>query len=267
MKSRWKELQERIARVEAEMSGVEDMLREAAGPDEARAKEKEKEKERDSRRNAEFGNTLTPPRESPVGRISPLRRLANKISPNSTPTRPDRFFRQSSLGPSSPASSTAMLPSTSATSSSPSASSSGARPTPPRPPKSNKRVVAVSPVSSLPPPQTPQSRPPLSHRRSSSALSASVGASGRTMPRRAISPHASYSVRLSRRPTEMEPFDEADRRRTRGSDSISARQRETIARCFRRRRYAIGDQERTELCHGTEGIFPLVDELVHVEVL
>ncbi|GAA5948814.1 hypothetical protein JCM3765_003911 [Sporobolomyces pararoseus] len=200
MKSRWKDLQERITRIEAEMKGVEDILREAAGPEELKAKETERTK------NTEFGNTLTPPKESPVGRISPLRRLANKISPNTTPTRPDRFWRQSSYGPpstSSPPASSAMLPSTSGTSTSPSTSSSAFKATPPRPPRSSKRPSA-SPASTPPlvppPPQTPQTRPPLSHRRSTSALSASVGASGRPIPRRAISPMPTPARDLADRP-------------------------------------------------------------------
>ncbi|GAA5926812.1 uncharacterized protein JCM15063_000376 [Sporobolomyces koalae] len=192
MKSRWKELQERVVRVEAEMKGVEDTLREAAGPDE------DQDREKDRSRQADLGNTLTPPREPPVGRISPLRRLANKISPSTTPTRPDRFFRQSSLGASIPSSS-AMLASSSSSSTSPSTSrarrDTTPTQTPPRPPKSDKRIA--SPAS--PAPQTPYSRPPLSQRRSASALAASVGsptagATGRPIPRRAISPMPTPSL-------------------------------------------------------------------------
>jgi len=211
MKSKWKELQGRIGRVEQEMKGVEDILKEAAGPEEVKEKENDMEK---SKRSAEFGSTLTPPRSSPAGRISPLRRLANKISPTSTPTRPERFRQSQSY--TSPSSS-AMLPSTSATSgsSSPSTSSlGGVKPTPPRPPKSLKRFVSGSNNSpTSPPPQTPQPRPPsLSHRRSASALSASHGStasnlfgvsgSGRPtpIPRRAISPMPMPAPSLAERP-------------------------------------------------------------------
>lgn len=209
MKSRWKDLQERIARVEQEMKGVEDMLKDAAGPEEIKDKDKDMEK---PKRSAEFGSTLTPPRGSPVaGRISPLRRLANKISPTSTPTRPERFRQSQSY--TSPSSS-AMLPSTSATSgsSSPSTSSlGGAKPTPPRPPKSLKRFVSSSNASPSSPPQTPQPRPPaLSHRRSASALSASHGSTSSNLfgastgreptPRRAISPMPMPAPSLAERP-------------------------------------------------------------------
>ncbi|GAA5895756.1 uncharacterized protein JCM6883_001612 [Sporobolomyces salmoneus] len=204
MRTRWKELQERITRIEAEMRGVEDILREAAGPDEM------KDNSEKSKTSAEFGNTLTPPRESPAnggsGKISSLRRLANKISPNSTPTRPDRFWRQSSLGPSSasssPPASSAMLPSTSGTSTSPSVKSTGSKATPPRPPKSSKRSVNACSTPPPPLPQTPQSRPPLSHRRSTSALAASTGASasGKPIPRRAISPMPTPAASLADRP-------------------------------------------------------------------
>ncbi|GAA6026174.1 hypothetical protein JCM11491_000607 [Sporobolomyces phaffii] len=90
MKLRWRELHDRIAQVEAEMGRVETWLERAAGPPQV---------DHDDHRDD----------ASPVGgkiaTVSPLRRLANKMSPNSnsTPTRPDRFFRRASSS-SSPSS-------------------------------------------------------------------------------------------------------------------------------------------------------------------
>ncbi|GAA5952055.1 hypothetical protein JCM21900_006236 [Sporobolomyces salmonicolor] len=184
MKSRWRTLLNRIERTEAEMKSIEEMLREAAEPVELKEKEKEKS------RLSEFGSTLTPPREMSPGRLSPLRRLANKVStrsmssstsPSGTPTRSDqRMQSRTAPSPSHLPSPTSVgmypSPSGSSTSTSTSASNGTPRPTPPRPPKSLKRLVSDSKHSSPSPtpPCTPQT---LSHRRSASALAVSAAPS------------------------------------------------------------------------------------------
>ncbi|GAA5894690.1 hypothetical protein JCM5296_002255 [Sporobolomyces johnsonii] len=231
MKSRWRTLLNRIERTEAEMKGVEEMLREAAGPVEPKEKEKEKS------RLSEFGSTLTPPRDMSPGRLSPLRRLANKVSPRSTssttspsgtPTRPDRRL-QSQTAPSTshlrPATSVGMYPSPSgsSTSTSTSAGNGTPRPTPPRPPKSLKRLVSDSKNSSPSPtpPQTPQT---LSHRRSASALAVGVASS-------TASSTFGASQRYTRRaPSPLPPPTSIDNRpRWNSSVRRNSQERETLS--------------------------------------
>jgi hypothetical protein len=70
MKSRWRNLNERLGRVEREMASVEDILRDRAG-------------HQSTSTSSPSEKGLSPPK-GPIGRsISPLRRLANKMSPGS----------------------------------------------------------------------------------------------------------------------------------------------------------------------------------------
>ncbi|GAA6011822.1 hypothetical protein JCM10207_004256 [Rhodosporidiobolus poonsookiae] len=222
MKSRWRNLQERIHRVEAEMRSVEEMLHEAAGQGGSPGPERT--------RQGEYGSMLTPPRAdvgSP-GRVSPLRRLANKFSPRSgTPSSaltppPLSAGRGMTASSSSPSLST--LRSSTATgvySSLGATSPSG--PTPPRPPKSIKRLVSDSQTSSpvATPPRTPQV---LSHRRSASAISASV-------PSATSSVFGTRSARPpSRRPVSPTPSSTAgDRPRWNVSTRRTSEERETLS--------------------------------------
>ncbi|GAA5920273.1 hypothetical protein JCM1841_003013 [Sporobolomyces salmonicolor] len=231
MKSRWRTLLNRIERTEAEMKSVEEMLREAAEPVELKEKEKEKS------RLSEFGSTLTPPREMSPGRLSPLRRLANKVStrsmslstsPSGTPTRSDqRMQSRTAPSPSHLRSPTSVgmypSPSGSSTSTSTSAGNGTPRPTPPRPPKSLKRLVSDSKHSSPSPtpPCTPQT---LSHRRSASALAvggaSSTGASA-----------LGTSQRYTRRaPSPLPPPTSIDNRpRWNSSVRRNSQERETLS--------------------------------------
>ncbi|GAA6059976.1 hypothetical protein JCM10212_001325 [Sporobolomyces blumeae] len=250
VRARWDDVQKRIARVEGEMIGVEETLREWGASEPAGFEDSVTSPAASSpspfkkdRANDDVGsNLLTPPKGSdPPGRVSPLRRLANKMT---TPRKGRAGSTASTTASDSPASDgrgggargeseppAAVAIDHAARGEarfSPSAASAGVvtptKPTPPRPPKSLKRFANSTnlsnpspPPSSSPssPPETPQPRSrmvgsslrpivdpraSLSHRRSSSALSASVGASSNVfggaggppganpVPRRAISP-------------------------------------------------------------------------------
>lgn len=174
MKSRWRNLVDRIGRIEGEMRSVEEMLKEAAG----------------AGAGAEL---LTPPKAPalsgppPVDRVSPFRRLASKMTlRSSTPTTspPSAARPRPSPSPSSPA---ALQPK-----SRPSTAPAQALPTttPPRPPKSASRYGSVEPVDTLA--TLPRLPPSPGHRYSQSVnVSASGSASNlaaSSRSRRAPSP-------------------------------------------------------------------------------
>jgi hypothetical protein len=127
MKARWRNLLDRIGRIEGEMRGVEAMLNDAAG---------EQTVGTPSRPTARLTPSKATP--DPVERMSPFRKLASKLTPNRTP----------------PVSTSA--PSSASRISRPAASPSAARPaanttldagslsTPPRPPKSVERLDSGS---------------------------------------------------------------------------------------------------------------------------
>ncbi|GAA6028760.1 hypothetical protein JCM8097_007382 [Rhodosporidiobolus ruineniae] len=249
MKARWRNLRERIGRVEAEMRVVEETLRERAGQGDPATGSPV--------RQPQFGNTLTPPRAdagSPgAGRVSPLRRLADKFSPrngaSSSSTPPpsnSALSRSTRLTPSASSPSISTLrsststsnlrssPSTSNFRSSPSSnnlaslaastSSPSGHPTPPRPPKSLKRLVSDSrppPSPSATPPQTPRA---LGHRRSASALVSSTPSSATS------SVFGTRSVRpSSRRPPSPTPTEERERPRWNVSTRRTSEERETLS--------------------------------------
>ncbi|GAA5864894.1 hypothetical protein JCM8547_009263 [Rhodosporidiobolus lusitaniae] len=212
MKGRWRNLRERIGRVEAEMKAVEEVLKEQAG--------------RGADRAGQFGSTLTPPRvdAGSPGRVSPFRRLANKmsprnglppdLSPSSSPSRPSRLPASSS----SPNFSNLRASTSQYGNLGPSTSSSTA-PTPPRPPKSVKRLVSDS--TPLSPPATPPRTPhTLGHRRSASAITASVPSSASS------STFGTRSTRPARRPVSPTPSE--DRPRWNVSTRRTSEERETL---------------------------------------
>ncbi|GAA5916598.1 hypothetical protein JCM6882_009169 [Rhodosporidiobolus microsporus] len=205
MKARWRNLQERIQRTEAEMKATGEVLKERAGQGMGPLAERT--------RQSEYGSTLTPPRPDATspGRLSPLRRLANKMSPRGG-------LPSSSTPPSGSPSRPRGLP---VSASSPtlsalgaSTSSSVAGPTPPRPPKSVKRLVSDSKASSPlnTPPRTPQA---LSHRRSASALPLSLpsSATSSVFGSRAARPPSSRRA-ASPTPSEGRPRWNVSTRRT-----------------------------------------------------
>ncbi|ORY64737.1 hypothetical protein BCR35DRAFT_334648 [Leucosporidium creatinivorum] len=173
MKTRWRDLLERITRIELEMRGVEDMLRESAGPlPEA---------------TGARGSLPTSRSESNIqtpGGISPFRRLANKVtrsSPNTTPTSSASRPLEDSPDPARPATASGMYPSSQ---------------TPPRPPKSTRRLVSGGLSPSNTPPRTPLT---LTHRRSASAMNLDVPGSAST------SLSSSMGIRPSRRAPSPAP--------------------------------------------------------------
>ncbi|GAA5991081.1 hypothetical protein JCM10908_006530 [Rhodotorula pacifica] len=170
MKTRWKTIQGRIDMVTQELEGVEGTLS-AQGQSPQRA-----------RRAATFGSTLTPPRHATSpGARSPLRRYAadrtspGPTSPSSRGLHPETPSRG---GPLQQSTSSPTLATLGTVSSPEQGGRSSSKPTPPRPPKSLKRLVS----DSYTPPSHDSHTPllavtprPLAHRRSLSALSASVG--------------------------------------------------------------------------------------------
>lgn len=169
MKSRWRDLLERIARIEVEMRGVEDMLRETAGPL--------------PEENGGRGSLSTSRSESNIhtsgGGISPFRRLANKVtrsSPNTTPTASSASRPlEASPGPARPATASGMYPTSQ---------------TPPRPPRSTRRLVSGGLSPSSTPTRTPLA---LTHRRSASAMNLDVpGSASKSLS-------SSMGIRPSRR--------------------------------------------------------------------
>lgn len=187
MKAQWKGLQERIQLIEADMHGVERLLKQAAGT---------------NGRQAEFGSTLTPPRDiASPGRL-PLRRSPSALGPLSSASGPsyDTPTRGGPLKPSSSSPTIATLGTVASPDEYGGVRASTSRPTPPRPPKSLKRLVSDShatPVSTgLTPPRPAYM---LSHRRSVSALSSSMSSSlsashgAGYQPRRPVSPVSSVT--------------------------------------------------------------------------
>lgn len=174
MKMRWRDLLERISRIEVEMRGVEDMLRETAGPLPAASGGQDSLSTSRSESNIHSS-----------GGLSPYRRIANKItrsSPkttttSSTTTRP----LQSSPVPARPATASGIYPTSQ---------------TPPRPPKSTRRLVSGGLSPSNTPPRTPLT---LSHRRSASAMNLDVPGSAST------SLSSSMGIRPSRRAPSPAP--------------------------------------------------------------
>ncbi|GAA5993195.1 hypothetical protein JCM11641_007217 [Rhodosporidiobolus odoratus] len=218
MKARWRNVRERISRAEAEMKGVEEILREQAGTAANQQQERTKQ--------SEYGSTLTPPRPDGTspGRLSPMRRLANKLSPRSETPSSASPSRRTGLPPSASSPSLSGLRSPSSTGQyaamRASTSSSAAGPTPPRPPKSLKRLVSESQAGSptaTPPPRTPHA---LSHRRSASALSASVPSSATS------SVFGTRSARPARHPASPTPAD--GRPRWNVSTKRTEEERETL---------------------------------------
>lgn len=175
MKLRWRNLLERITRIEVEMKGVEDMLRETAGPLPAASGPR--------------GSLPTSRSESTIstsGGVSPFRRLANKVtrsSPNTTPISSSTTSRplEASPAPARPATANELYPTNQ---------------TPPRPPKSTRRLVSGGPSPANTPPRTPLA---LNHRRSASNMTLDVPGSAST------SLSSSMGVRPSRRAPSPAP--------------------------------------------------------------
>ncbi|GAA6006784.1 uncharacterized protein JCM10292_005452 [Rhodotorula paludigena] len=187
MKAQWKGLQERIQLIEADMHGVERLLKQAAGT---------------NGRQAEFGSTLTPPRDiASPGRL-PLRRSPSALGPLSSVSGPsyDTPTRGGPLKPSSSSPTIATLGTVASPDEYGGLRASTSRPTPPRPPKSLKRLVSDSHATPASTGLTPP-RPAymLSHRRSVSALSSSMSSSlsashgSGYQPRRPVSPVSSVT--------------------------------------------------------------------------
>ena len=169
MKARWERVNKRVNKVEDDMKAVEKALNEEAD-------------------HAQAGTGGVVPEEH-VGRTSPFRRLANKLSSkgspvglNSTPTRPPPRFSAGGAGPLDSPSSVRSSPA-----GTPTAQGFSAKGTPPtRPPRSLLRNGATPPSTasltgsaqpslSTPPPRTPSG---LHHQRSSSALGSSFAGYG-----------------------------------------------------------------------------------------
>ncbi|KAL8277002.1 hypothetical protein RQP46_010637 [Phenoliferia psychrophenolica] len=137
MKQRWRNLLDRIGRIESEMKGVEDMLREAASPSSSSA-------------SASNGNGNGNGGQA-SGKASPFRRLANKMS-----------SRSSATSLASAASSPASTPTRSAMPRPGASSSSTNTASPPRPPRSDKRSTSSMGIHAPPPSSSSSSyaRPP-----------------------------------------------------------------------------------------------------------
>ncbi|GAA5825134.1 hypothetical protein JCM11251_006112 [Rhodosporidiobolus azoricus] len=208
MKARWRNLQERIQRTEAEMTATGEVLKERGGQ---AASPGGTERTRQS----EYGNTLTPPRPDPgsPGRLSPLRRLANKMSPRNG--MPSSSTPPISGSPSRPRGLPVSASSPTISTLGASTSSSRAGPTPPRPPKSVNRLASDSKVSAptSTPPRTPQA---LSHRRSASALPLGLpsSASATAYGSRAARPPSSMRRAPSPTPSDGRPRWNVSTRRT-----------------------------------------------------
>ncbi|GJN90026.1 hypothetical protein Rhopal_003023-T1 [Rhodotorula paludigena] len=187
MKAQWKGLQERIQLVEADMHGVERLLKQAPGM---------------NGRQPEFGSTLTPPRDiASPGRL-PLRRSPSALGPLSSASglSYDTPTRGGPLKSSSSSPTIATLGTVASPDEYGGLRASTSRPTPPRPPKSLKRLVSDSHATPASTGLTPP-RPAymLSHRRSVSALSSSMSSSlsashgAGYQPRRPVSPTSSVT--------------------------------------------------------------------------
>ncbi|KAK4701134.1 hypothetical protein P7C70_g5102, partial [Phenoliferia sp. Uapishka_3] len=190
MKTRWRNLLERISRIEGEMRGVEDLLRDAAAvkADESPGKTPPGSIKEGSINGA--GST---------GKASPFRKLANKLT---TSTSSKTSLASAASSPAStPIRATIQKPNIASTRNTTTASTAS----PPRPPRSDKRSASSMGVHNPPPtygtPQ-PQSRPPptFGHRstRSVSGLNGHFNNAGLTPPqpprsRRSPSPSPSAS--------------------------------------------------------------------------